>query len=254
MKVVNWKDFTDKDYYISSPSAVTVGVFDGMHLGHRFLINKLFTEKSVEKVVFTFIKNPAWFYHKDNYPGDIYTLKQKIDSLKMAGVTTTVLIDFSSDFSKLTGNYFISCIRNHLNLVKMVSGEDFKCGNNNDTTAADLEGNYFKGTGIYEIVKRQSFYGFSVSSTAIRELIRDGNLDQAYEYLEFGHAVDLNIPEIFQDENFCYIYKNAVRQVLPEAGNYNMSILLGDKTFKTEVIIDKNIFKWLKTAEQQLLL
>ena len=93
-----------------------------------------------------------------------------------------------------------------------------------------------------------------MSSTAIRELIKDGNLDQAYEYLEFGHAVDLNIPEIFQDENFCYIYKNAIRQVLPEAGKYNMSILLGDKTFKTEVIIDKNIFKWLKTAEQQLLL
>ncbi|MDX9800614.1 MAG: FAD synthetase family protein [Spirochaetia bacterium] len=249
MKIVNWNDFIDKDFYISSPSAVTVGVFDGMHLGHRFLINKLFTAKSVEKVVFTFIQNPAWFYHKENYPGDIYTLAQKIESLKMTGVTTAVLIDFSSDFSKLTGNYFISCIRKHLNLVKMVSGSDFKCGNNNDTTATDLAEIYFRGTDIFEIVNRQSFYGFSVSSTAIRELIKKGEIDKAFEYLEFGHAVDLNNTEIFQDDKYCYIYKNAIRQVLPDAGKYNMSILNSDKTFKTEVIIDKNNFKWLKTAD-----
>ncbi len=244
MKIIDWNDFIYKKNYITSTCAVTVGVFDGLHKGHRYLINRLFSEKYEEKVVFTFRENPAWFFKKKDFYGDIYTLSQKIGALKMAGVTTTVLIDFSGDFSKLTGNYFISCIENHLNLSKMVVGEDFKCGNGNDTTASDLADNYFKGRVIFEIVKRQAFNAFPVSSTEIRKLIKTGMINMASSLLEFGYAVDLNNLDIYQDSDCSYIYKNDTRQVLPEEGRYNMSILIGNNTFEKEVVIDNRFLKW----------
>ena len=247
MKIIDWNDFIFKDHYISSKCAVTIGVFDGLHKGHRYLINQLNDKQCSERVVFTFRDNPARFFNKKNFYGDIYTLSQKLNALKMTGVTTTVLIDFSGDFSKLTGNYFISCISSHLNLVKMVVGEDFKCGKGNDTTAAVLADNYFSDRVNFNIIKRQSFNGFPVSSSEIRSLIKRGLLDQASDYLEFGHAIDLSDLNIDQDRDCFFINKYKIKQVLPEDGNFNMSIIIGNRTFRKKVIIDNRIFKWFKS-------
>lgn len=249
MKIIDWEDFINKDYYIKAPSGVTIGVFDGLHKGHIHLLRRLFTPGIEEKVVFTFRENPAWFFHKKDFPGDIYTLSQKIEALKMAGISTIVLIDFSSDFSKLKGKYFVSCIRECLNLVKMVIGEDFKCGKDNDTTV-DKFIDLFKGSQvILEIEKKQPLDGFPVSSTLIREFIKKGEIDRAERMLEFGYAVDLNNLDIKQDDNCYYIYKNQTRQVLPDNGRYNLTILKDNITSVEEVVIDNIFLRWFKKAK-----
>lgn len=248
MKIIDWKDFIDKNYYINNPSSVTIGVFDGLHKGHIHLVKKLFAPGIEEKIVFTFRENPAWFFHKKRFLGDIYSLSQKINALKLTGITTIVLIDFSSDFSKLKGKYFISCITGHLNLVKMVIGEDFKCGKDNDTTA-DMFNNLFPHDKvIVEIEKRQSFENFAMSSTLIRELINNGKIEQAEKMLEFGYTVDLSNIDIKQEDNCYYIYKNQTRQVLPDHGKYKLNILIDNKTSREEVIIDNTFFRWFKKA------
>ncbi|MCL2294769.1 MAG: FAD synthetase family protein [Spirochaetes bacterium] len=246
MKVIDWEDFTDADFYIKEPSGVTIGTFDGLHKGHIHLLKRLFAPGIEERVVFTFKENPAWFFRKKNFPGDIYTLSQKIDVLKRIGITTTVLIDFSDDFSKLKGNYFISCITDHLNLVKMVIGEDFKCGKDNDTTANKFFDLLEPNQVFTEIVKRQPLNGVPISSSLIREFINEGQIDQAEQMLEFGYAVDLKNIDVQQENNCYYIYKNQTRQVLPDNGRYNLNILKDNITFEKEVVIDNIFLKWFK--------
>ncbi|MCL2792624.1 MAG: hypothetical protein FWD87_05995 [Spirochaetaceae bacterium] len=249
MKIINWEDFIDKNYYIKEPSGVTIGTFDGLHKGHIHLLGKLFIPGIKEKVVFTFKENPAWFFNKKNFLGDIYTLPQKIDVFKKAGISTVVLIDFSSDFSKLKGKYFISCIIDHLNLVKMVIGEDFKCGKDNDTRAGNFFDLFKQSQVVLEIEKRESLNGVPISSSLIREFINKGKIDQAEEMLEFGYTVDLNNLDVKQENNCYYIYKNHTRQVLPDNGRYNLNLLKDNMVSVEEVIIDNIFFKWFKKAK-----
>ena len=249
MKIIDWKDFIDKNHYIKAPSSVTIGTFDGLHKGHIHLLSKLFAPGIEERVVFTFKENPAWFFHKKDFQGDIYTLSQKIEALKMAKISTTVLIDFSIDFSKLKGKYFISCITDHLNLVKMVIGEDFKCGKDNDTTIDNFFDLFKPNQVVLEIEKRQLLNGFPISSSLIREFINKGKIEQAEQMLEFGYAIDLNDLEIKQDNNCNYIFKNQTKQVLPDNGRYNLNILKDNMISREEVVIDNTFLKWFKKAE-----
>jgi len=246
MKIINWNDFIDKNHYIKEPSGVTIGTFDGLHKGHIHLLSKLFAPGIEEKVVFTFKENPAWFFHKKNFLGDIYTLAQKIDAFRKAGISTTVLIDFSSDFSKLRGNYFISCITNHLNLLKMVIGEDFKCGKDNDTTVDNFIDLFKPSQVILEIEKRQQLNSFPMSSSLIREFINKGKIDQAEQMLEFGYTVDLNNFDIKHENNCYYIYKNQTKQVLPDNGRYSLNLLKDNMISREEVFIDNTFLKWFK--------
>ena len=249
MKIIDWEDFIDKNHFIKAASGVTIGTFDGLHKGHIHLLSKLSAPGIEEKVVFTFKENPAWFFHKKNFYGNIYTLSQKIDALKKAGISTTVLIDFSTDFSKLKGKSFISCITGHLNLVKMVLGEDFKCGKDNDTTVDNFYELFKPNQVVLEIEKRQSLNGLPISSSLIREFINKGKIDQAQQMLEFEYAVDLNDLDIKQDNSCYYIYKNQTRQVLPDNGRYNLNILKDNMISREEVVIDNTFLKWFKKAQ-----
>ena len=244
MKIIDWNKFISDSFYISEPCGITIGTFDGLHKGHIFLIKQLFSEECKEKIVFTFRQNPSWFFKKD-YPGDINTLEQKLNALEMTGVTTTILIDFSSDFSKLSGNYFISCILNHLNLVRVVVGEDFKFGKDNDTTARDLADNYFDSRIALKIVKRQSFGNTVASSSLIRSLVKTGKIEEAEKLLDFGYAVNLNNIDVYHDREYSYVYKKDIFQVLPENGRYELNIIDGKTTLRKEVTIDDTFFKWL---------
>ena len=246
MKIIDWKDFIDKNHYIKESSGVTIGTFDGLHKGHIHLLGKLFTPEIKERVVFTFKENPAWFFNKKNFYGNIYTLSQKIDVFKKAGISTTVLIDFSNDFSKLEGKYFISRIIDHLNLVKMVIGEDFKCGKDNDTRVGNFFDLFKQTQVVLEIEKRQSLGGIPISSSLIREFINKGKIDQAEQMLEFGYTVDLSNIDVKQENNCYYIYKNQTRQVLPDNGRYSLNILKDNMTSAEEVVIDNIFLKWFK--------
>ena len=249
MKIINWKDFINKKHYIKEPSGVTIGTFDGLHKGHIHLFNKLFTPGFEEKVVFTFMENPAWFFHKINFLGDIYTLPQKIEAFKRAGISILVLIDFSAEFSKLRGKDFISCITDHLNLIKMIIGEDFKCGKDNDTTVDKFINLFNQTKVVIEIEKRQPLNGYPISSSLIRELINKGNIIQAEKMLEFGYAVDLDNIDVKQENNCYFIYKNQTKQVLPVNGTYYLNLFKNNMTFAEEVVIDNTFLKWFKKAK-----
>lgn len=242
MKIIDWNDLLKPENYISSPCAATLGVFDGVHRGHQYILDCLKDENSIERVVFTFKKNPAIFFTPKNYIGNIYTLQQKLDSFKKSRVTTTVLIDFSLDFSKLTGEYFISCIEKAINLVKFVAGNDFKCGNTSDVTALNMQDylNSSKKVNLF-FSKRIAFEEVSVSSTVIRKLILEGKIKEADKLLEYGYKLDLR--RLKASDSSSYINKNSIEQVLPYEGKYKIPVITDNNTLIRDIIIDKYFFK-----------
>ena len=250
MKILSWDEFNKETFYISVPSGVAIGVFDGVHRGHKYLLDRIIHEYLYEKIVFTFRQNPFSLLNREKHKGDIYTLDQKLDALKMAGVTTTVLIDFSGDFSKLSGKYFLLCIAGHLNLKKIAAGADFKCGSNNDTNTGDLI-KIFSGKNIeVEIIKRIRYDNIPVSSSIIRDYIYNGKLSKAEKLLEYGFSVNLNDTRIFEDGSYDYAMRKDIIQILPQNGNYMMNVRINNVTSKKDVIIDNKTIKWLKTSEQ----
>ena len=246
MNIISWKDFTENSFKISSPSSTTIGVFDGVHSGHYYLLNKLHEDFINERIVFTFLKNPLRLLKEKTFPGNILTLKQKLLALEKAGVTTTVLIDFSSDFSKLKGDYFINTIADHINLKKIVLGRDFKCGVNNSTTSFDIL-NILKEKDIQTvIVDRQKYKNIPVSSSDIRNMIISGNIGLVSELLPFGYSVDLTSTEIAENGDFFIAEKRNINQLLPESGSYKLNLVFENITSLTEVFIDNRNMKWYK--------
>ena len=247
MKIISWDDFTSGLSDINQPSSATVGVFDGVHRGHSYLLNKLNDNYIKEKVVFTFSKNPLESIGRGNFKGNIYTLNQKLDAFERAGVSITVLIDFSSDFSKLNGEYFINTILNHLDLRKIVLGKDFKCGVNNSTSSFDIFNMLKKKNIEVVIVNRQNYKNIPVSSSDIRDRIISGETDLLKELLPYGYAIDLSETEIFSENNYFFVPLDKIRQLLPEKTRFFINLFYENKTSYTEVFIDNRIIKWFNS-------
>ncbi len=244
MKIISWEDFTSDTYMLKEPASATVGVFDGVHRGHSYLINKLNDTYVEEKVVFTFIRNPLIYIRNRAFEGNIYTLRQKLAALDKAGVTTTVLIDFSSDFSKLKGEYFIGTILDHLNLKKIVLGKDFKCGVDHSTNSFDIFNMLKKRDIEVVIVNRQNYKNIPVSSSDIRKMIISGNTVLVKELLPFGYSVDLSETEIHSENDYLYVKLDNINQLLPERNSFFADLYYDNKTCRREVFKDKRIIKW----------
>jgi riboflavin kinase/FMN adenylyltransferase len=244
MRIISWEEFIDSSFKISKPASITIGVFDGVHRGHNYLLNKLKDENIEERVVFTFIRNPVLSIKNRKFLGNIYTLNQKLPALEKAGVTTAVLIDFSSDFSKLKGEYFIRIILEHINMKKIVLGKDFKCGVNNSTTSFDIF-NILKDKDIETvIVNRQNYKNIPVSSSDIRKMIISGNTELVSELLPYGYSVDLSGAEIISDSDYFYIYRDKIEQLLPDSGRFLLNLEIKNITSQKEVFIENRIIKW----------
>ncbi|MDR1903315.1 MAG: adenylyltransferase/cytidyltransferase family protein, partial [Treponema sp.] len=148
MLVLDWAEFTgiSADGCISSeiatsiktPSAMTIGVFDGVHRGHQALIREV-VERGPFPTVITFKQNPKSILNPQSYTGDIFSLRQKLECFEALGVERTILIDFSDNFSKLKGQEFIDILKKRGNLVFLIIGRNFRCGYKLDTDAARVK-------------------------------------------------------------------------------------------------------------------
>ena len=217
MNIYSWKEFTEKKPLSGVPSAITVGVFDGIHKGHMEILRQVLSQgNGIHSVVFTFRTNPALFF-KGSFRGDIYTLQQKISAFQELGADTLILIDFSADFVKLSGKQFFSIIGASLMLKKIAVGYDFKCGCGNDTTSDDIV-SMFAGTDVdVQVVPEYRCAGVPVKSTMIRTFIQTGELNILPELMEFGYSIDIS-------GHKGSMLRSDTKQVLPPAGSYSMRL------------------------------
>jgi riboflavin kinase / FMN adenylyltransferase len=206
----------------SAPLGLSIGVFDGVHLGHRALLARAF-QPGLRPCAITFAGNPKRAFAASPF-ADLATERLRLELLVAAGAEVIVLIDFSEDFSKLSGRDFLSLLARSAPLGLAVIGEDFRCGYRNDTDSRAFAA-FASTLGIAtETLSPLSVKGRAVSSSLIRGLVASGELSAARELLGRGYALDLR----GLTRSGSVVDLGGFAQVLPPVGAYACAEGLGD--------------------------
>ncbi len=161
---------------------VAIGIFDGVHAGHQQIIS---TAKHIGEVsVITFDPHPTSVFAPERTPTQLLLLADRIKFLKQAGAKNVEVISFTKEFSQLTPDQFIEDILvGRFAAEHVVIGENFNFGYKGEGTPKYLsEVGPKYGFGV-SIVKLQEDRGSSISSSRIRNLVIDGELERANELL-----------------------------------------------------------------------
>lgn len=221
MNLINWTDPFYELPYLKDKAAATIGVFDGLHLGHIDLIKKVVSKApDFVPAVFTFKKNPKNKVRENYKYAALLTHAQKLEILESTGVKLCVLIDFSEKFSKLSGRDFVSILVNNFGVRAFVAGKDFKFGYQHSTDSGALK-QIAEGLGAdTEIVEAVSFNGAVISSSRIRSAIMEGRTDLAFAMLGRPYSIDLREAELNYGNGCFQLDLKALKLVIPAAGQY----------------------------------
>ena len=205
MVIITWDDLARGRDAIRGPVALTIGTFDGVHRGHREILRRLAqcaagggtdsavaprVRRAAHCAVLTFRQHPRSVLTRE-HPGALTTLQQRRERFAALGATHLVLIDFSTQFSRLSGREFISALLRGMSLSKVVVGVDFRCGRGRDTDIVELR-RLLAPAGVHVVVVPPvAVSGRAVSSTRIRAAVRAGNFVAAQEMMGLPFEVDL---------------------------------------------------------------
>jgi len=171
------------ELHAAIPSVVTIGNFDGVHRGHRMVIDAVIArarELNAQSVAITFDPHPIRVLRPDIDVRLITPLPQKLELLAATGLDATLVIPFTRDFSNLTAREFATqVLRDRLHTVEVHEGETFRFGHD---AAEDVAGLAHLGAELGFTVRAyhpEDFRGSPVSSTRIRDLITAGDMPHA---------------------------------------------------------------------------
>lgn len=182
------------DFPKATFAVVTVGTFDGLHLGHQKIIQRmkeLAKENNGETILVTFDPHPRLVVNVNSHEIKfINTQKRKFDLLEKLGIDHLIIIPFTKEFAKTSSEDFIKeYLIEGIGAKKLIVGYDHHFGNNR-------EGNYQK---LHQLGRK---YGFeveeisaqyidetAVSSTKIRQALTDGNVKQANKMLGYEYSI-----------------------------------------------------------------
>lgn len=235
------KIYTDlKDFSALNP-VVTIGTFDGVHLGHRKVIRRLQElahRVKGETVIFTFYPHPRLVLNKENNGLRlINTLEEKKVLLEAAGIDHLVIYPFTKEFSKLSYVEFVEQILvKQLGMKYLVVGYDHRFGHNREGKYEDLK--VFADQLNFKIERQDvlNMDAINVSSTKIRKAIGEGDIKTANKYLGYrffikGDVVDgkklgskIGFPTANIDPQESY-------KLVPKDGVYAVKVDVDDKRY-----------------------
>ena len=222
ISLLNSKELKDKE------AVITIGVFDGVHLGHQTLIKRV-KEESIKlpssiSMVITFSSNPK--------PGkfrNIDTLRLRKEEVEKEGIDAFVVIDFSHEFSMISASGFIEMLTSLTTPKTVVVGEDFRFGNPSSSASAQDLGSIFHSLGIdTKVIIEKAILtegGEKISSTLVRKKKKKGETGCIPSLIGRKYRVDL-MPCPFRLEDGALVYgKDSIHQLLPPPGVYEVESL-----------------------------
>jgi riboflavin kinase/FMN adenylyltransferase len=180
------------------PSAVTIGKFDGVHVGHRAVLAQLHRvseERGLLPVVVTFDRHPLALLAPESAPESLVSLEQKLELLAETGVAATVVLPFDERLSRLPAEQFVQeVLGGRLRARAVLVGSDFRFGANgagNVQTLRELgPRNGFDVVLVDDVgIPDEQEPVHRASSTAIRRLLADGHPRDAAKLLGHLHTV-----------------------------------------------------------------
>jgi riboflavin kinase/FMN adenylyltransferase len=247
------KTFSNIREYNNKKSVVTIGTFDGVHIGHKKILEKIIfnaKELNCESVVLTFFPHPRMVLQDNSVVQLLNTLDEKTLLLEKTGIDNLIIHPFNQEFSRLTAEEFVKEILvNQLNIRKIIIGYDHRFGRNRTANINDLIV-FGKEYGFeVEQISAQEINDNAVSSTKIRNAILEGNITLANNYLgynyffsgivvkgkQLGRTIGFPTANIKINEDYKLIPKNGVYIV---KSNYDKKTIFGLINIGTRPTVD----------------
>lgn len=169
-------------------TAVTIGNFDGVHLGHQAMIQQLkqvAAQQQLKSLVMIFEPQPLEFFQGYEAPPRISSLREKVEYLTELGVDYIAVAKFDNTFRSLSAEAFASILKDQLNAQSLILGDDFHFGKNRQGNSEFLKNYGFDVHNLQTI----ALEGERVSSTRIRQTLAEGNLVLAAQLLGRPYSI-----------------------------------------------------------------
>lgn len=189
MKIFN----SIESFNATKPTIVTIGTFDGVHLGHRKILKQITKSAQslhCDSLVLTFFPHPRMVVQEDTEMKQLNTLDEKIKLLDNLGIDNLIIHPFDKEFSRLTAEEFVEKVLVDIfKIKKIIIGYDHRFGRNRTATIDDL----IQFGEIYgfevEQISAEEINEVSISSTKIRNALLEGNIELATRYLGYNYTL-----------------------------------------------------------------
>ena len=217
----------------------TIGMFDGVHLGHQALLDSLHEEAKkcgLSTAVVTFKEHPQRVLRPESGLKMVMTLADRIAYIKAGGVDTVILLDFTKDLAKLSSKEFMQMLRDVYGVKTLVMGFNHRFGCVKDEYFEDYV-EHGKELGV-EVVRAKEYQGeySPVSSSLIRKVIEEGRVDLARNYLTRAFVLSGEVVHGFKNgRKLGYPTANidvSSEMILPHKGVYAVRVKLPDGRIK----------------------
>lgn len=228
-------DFFEFIPQLNAPSFVTIGNFDGVHLGHQAIIRKMVQKAEGDErpvIVITFFPDPSDFFNPHQKAFYLTSPSEKNRRLCKLGVDSVLTFHFTQNFSELKARKFLLVLSEKLAMNTLVIGRDFSLGKDRQGTLPVIQ-SLGEDLGFsVEMVEPIKLKGREVSSTRIRQQLVQGQVDQAAELL--GRPYSISGPVTHGSDRGSRIglptanIAHWPKKQLPGVGVYATRVILGE--------------------------
>lgn len=226
----------------------TIGFFDGVHLGHRHLVKQVrevAKKEGLPSAVITFPVHPRKVLQADYQPALLCGYDEKIEQLATTGIDYCISLPFTADLSKLSAEEFMQQIlKNDIGLHTLVVGYDHRFGRNREDGFTEYE-KIGEKIGMKVIRGEEYQYnGENVSSTKIRNLLHDGDIEKVNCLLSYNYTLSGKIVEGYQVGRTIGFPTANIRswerfKVIPKLGVYAVLVHIRDIIYEGMLYIGK---------------
>lgn len=233
MRFINLKTKAE-EAFISHPSVLCIGNFDGVHLGHRQLVASVLSEYDSLKDKYSDLVRGAWFFDSNFYKSvdEIYSIDEKLDVFASLGLDYAIIADFEEMKSLSPEEFVHNVLQKQCQCVHAVCGTNFRFGK---MASGDADALTQLMSGNATVLPLLSFDDCIISSTYIRSLLSSGNIEKANillgrnytitERVVHGKALGrtLGIPTI--NQNVC------AKKLILKSGIYSTICTIDDEDY-----------------------
>tara|TARA_B110000438_G_scaffold117141_1_gene114500 strand:- start:4488 stop:5399 length:912 start_codon:yes stop_codon:yes gene_type:complete len=187
-----------EDFKPDFKTIVTIGTFDGVHFGHKYIIehlNRIAKREGGQSVLLTFSPHPRHVLYEDHHDLKLLnTLEEKKEALKKIELQNFVVQNFTKEFSRMKYvNFVRDILVKRLNVDHLVIGYDHHFGRNREGSIKELQELSALYNFTLEQIPPQKKNDVPVSSTKIRKLLQEGNIENANKYLGYEYMLTGNV-------------------------------------------------------------
>jgi riboflavin kinase/FMN adenylyltransferase len=236
-----YREFTDLKNIVRG-SIVVIGNFDGLHLGHKAVLNyakSLQTTLDEKIILLTFYPHPLKIIRPEYAPNNIISFRSKAMKLNDLGIDIILAQRFNKNFSNITADNFIKIVLSKcLKAKHIVIGDDFRFGHKRQGDVVFLKSKEQKNNFKVHIIDEISSDNIRCSSSLIRDLIQTGKMLEVKKVLGCFYEVEGKVvkgEQLGRELGFPTANVNYLNTIIPEDGIYAGWVKLNNKTYMSAI-------------------